>query len=366
MSHLEDVLQRYEGLHAGAEFPFQMPTFDSYAVSNFRGGIGKTTLSFNLAYELSQKHRMLFVDMCPQKNFSELLLKDDAKDSSQRDIYNALLGKIMGSAWEDSQEVNSEPLAKRVRDSNIQFVLSKNSHAIPGSSELFLFPSVLYTQLNQFYSMNQINKEKAVGNLLKSLKTVIDVERNDLKSEITLIDTSPFFGGGTHLAWSAAEALIIPVRVDEQSLFALELTLKMLDDDNSDFNSWRLRAGIEEKPKVQAIIMTHCGWNRQSNYRIDSTSKMYIERALDICNKYANCFSTETPADHFALLSDFHSTGKISGSLAIPITKLVPGSFHKVEHKRLQVNDSDRYHKELAYLTKLITSGEEVTPEQID
>jgi cellulose biosynthesis protein BcsQ len=357
MNDLENVLERYVRLHAGSEFPFQFKTFNSYAVTNFRGGIGKTTLSFNLAYELSKKHRMLFVDMCPQKNFSELLLKDDANKKSNRNIYAALLGKIMGSAWSESQDEDDYPLSLRVMDSNHQFQDSKLCHAIPGSSELFLFPSVLYTQLNQFYSMVQSNRERAVANLLNSLNDIIENEKRDLKSEVVLIDTSPFFGGGTHLAWAAAEALIIPVRVDEQSIFALELTLKMLHDENSDFNTWRKRANIEKKPKVQAIIMTHCGWNRQSSYQIDSTSKMYIERAINICNKYADCFSTDIPANHFALLSDFHSTGKISGSLSIPITKLVPGSFHTVDGKRLQVNDSDRYHKELSYVTNLI-SGE--------
>ena len=354
MSDLESVLERYVQLHAGEKRSFNLPMFNSYAVTNFRGGIGKTTLSFNLAYELSKRQRMLFVDMCPQKNFSELLLKEDAHEPKGRNIYDALLGRIMGNAWVESREVNDFPLARRVRDSNKEFENSKLCHVIPGSSELFLFPSVLYTQLNQFYSMVQTNKEKAVANLLNALNDIIENERMDLKFEATLIDTSPFFGGGTHLAWSAAEALIIPVRVDEQSIFALELTLKMLHDESSDFNTWRKRAGIERKPKVQAIIMTHCGWNRQSRYQIDSTSKMYIERAIDISNKYAECFSTEVPAEHFALLSDFHSTGKISGSLAIPITKLVPGSFHTVERKRLQVNDSDRYHKELSYVISLI------------
>ncbi len=30
-----------------------------------------------------------------------------------------------------------------------------------------------------------------------------------------LLDTSPFYSGGTHLAWSAADAIIIPVRVGD-------------------------------------------------------------------------------------------------------------------------------------------------------
>ncbi|KZE78624.1 hypothetical protein AV654_02415 [Paenibacillus elgii] len=350
---LDNVLERYVQLHNGAEFPFAFNTYKSYAVTNFRGGIGKTTLSFNLAYELSKKNRMLFIDLCPQKNFSELLIKKEAKEGLHRNIHGGLLGKIMGTAWETAPD---EPLSIRVRDCNSEFQGTKVCHAIPGSSELFLFPSTLYTQLNQFYSMNHSNKTKAVANLLRSLEDIVNEEMKDLKTEVVLMDTSPFFGGATHLAWSAAEALIIPVRVDEQSLFALELTLKMLHDDSSDFNIWRQRAEIERKPKVQAILMTHCGWNRRANYSIDSTSKMFIERAIEICDRYAGCFSTDEPSNHFALLSDFQSTGKISGSLAIPITKLSPGKFYTVEHRRLQVNESERYHKELNYAMSLISS----------
>ena len=48
--------------------------FKTYAVTNFRGGIGKTTLSFNLAYAMCQKYMTLFLDMCPQQNFTSLLL----------------------------------------------------------------------------------------------------------------------------------------------------------------------------------------------------------------------------------------------------------------------------------------------------
>ena len=93
------------------------------------------------------------------------------------------------------------------------------------------------------------------------LKDIIEQQVELTKTEKVLIDTSPFFAGGTHLAWAASEALIIPVRVDEQSIYSLELTLQMLKDDGSDFNLWRQRAGIEEKPVVQAVLMTHCGWN---------------------------------------------------------------------------------------------------------
>ena len=67
-------------------------------------------------------------------------------------------------------------------------------------------------------------------------------------TEKVLIDTSLFFAGGTHLSWAASDALIVPVRVDEQSIYSLELTLDMLKNPSSDFNIWRERAGITDCP----------------------------------------------------------------------------------------------------------------------
>ncbi len=354
--NIDEILKRYDLVLSGDDFKVPLDNGREhfiYAVTNFRGGIGKTTLSFNMAYKFSQNYRSLFVDVCPQRNFTELFMGKEINDEGPT-IYDALLGRIMGGAWEEATQ-NNEPLAKRVKDTNPHFSSIKNSHVIPGSNELFLFPSTLYTQLNQYYAMGGTVKTKAVANLLCSLKSIIENEITDLKTEKVLIDSSPFFGGATHLAWMAADALIIPVRVDEQSLFALELTLKMLKDEESDFNLWRQRADIPFKPKVQAIAITHCGWNRQAEHQIDQTSIMFIERAVEIATRYADCFSTDNPIDHFALLSDFQGAGKISGTLGIPIDKLEPRKFHTVDKKRVQVNKSvERYKKELNYLYKLL------------
>lgn len=48
----------------------------------------------------------------------------------------------------------------------------------------------------------------------------------------------PFYAGGTHLAWCAADAINIPVRVDEHSINSLELTLDLLSNPARDFVIW--------------------------------------------------------------------------------------------------------------------------------
>ncbi|MGL9723198.1 MAG: hypothetical protein ACR5LH_05810, partial [Sodalis sp. (in: enterobacteria)] len=89
----------------------------------------------------------------------------------------------------------------------------------------------------------------------------------DKNCDVLLMDTSPFYAGGTHLAWCAAEALIIPVRVDEHSIESLSLTMDMLSRRDKDFQMWNERAGGLDSPKVAAIVMTMAG----SKSRLSST-----------------------------------------------------------------------------------------------
>lgn len=351
---MQELFDRYDKILSGEWQSTDLSSennFTTYAVTNFRGGIGKTTLSFNLAYSMCMQHMTLFLDMCPQQNFTSLFL-NTTLPYEEKTIYDALMSKMMGSAW-GSDEKN---ISLRVQDTNREFQNGKTCYFIPGSSRLFLFPSQFYSRLNEYLGMTSSgNGEKPVSILLKMLKTIIAEQMEETKTEKVLIDTSPFFAGGTHLAWAAADALIIPVRVDEQSIYSLELTLDMLQNPTSDFNIWRERAGIEEKPVVQAIMMTHCGWNRQADHQMDRASRMYIERAIDIAQKYSSVFSTDNIINHFALLSDFHSAGRISGSKAIPIDKLVENRQHRIEGRKLEVNKSvNRYKKELAYAYNII------------
>ena len=351
---MQELFDRYDRILSGELKSIDInsdKSYKTYAVTNFRGGIGKTTLSFNLAYAMCKKYMTLFVDMCPQQNFTSLFL-NSTKPYEEQTIYDALMGKMMGSAW----ELKEKQLSLRVQDTNVEFQDGKTCYFIPGSSRLFLFPSQFYSRLNEYLGTTaSATGEKPVSILLKVLKTIIDEQLEETKAEKVLIDTSPFFAGGTHLSWAAADALIIPVRVDEQSIYSLELTLDMLKNPGSDFNIWRERAGIEEKPAVQAIMMTHCGWNRQADHQMDRASRMYIERAVDIAEKYAEVFSTDNIIDHFALLSDFHSAGRISGSKAMPIDKLIEGRQHRIEGRKLEVNKSvNRYKKELNYAFNLI------------
>ena len=345
MSGLEKVLETHQKVIKEGFVQATGQGFKSYAISNLRGGVGKSSIAFNLAYEVSRHFSVLLSDLCPQCNFTEMLLGDFRPKVN---IYDALKPMILGSAF---GEVPAD-LSYRVSQYCADFKGGKGAYVISGNPELFAFPSLLYQQLNTAYS--QGNKI-AVGKLLHGLQMVIKAEAELNKCEKVLLDTSPFYAGGTHLAWCAVDALVVPVRVDEHSLESLELLFKMLSDPGRDFQMWSERAGGLPVPKIAAVVMTMVGSKSQVEATPDSASRMYIERAIGIAESHAALFAHKDPSDAFVITDDFHSAGRISGAKRIPITELPLRKFYTIEGRRLQVNTSvKRYQSQLKYLASMI------------
>jgi chromosome partitioning protein len=342
---LQKILETHQRV---LEMGYRRPagqSFKSYAISNLRGGVGKSSIAFNLAYEVSRRHAVLLADLCPQCNFTELLLGDFRPKVN---IYHALQPIILGPAFGDPPQ----DLSYRVGHYCDDFKGGRGAYVVAGNSELFAFPSTLYQQLNMAYAARN---QMAVSKLLHGLRTVLQEEAKVNKCEKILLDTSPFYAGGTHLAWCAVEALIVPVRVDEHSIESLELLFRQLSDPGRDFQLWNERAGGSATPKIAAVVMTMVGSKSQIKATPDRASMMYIERAYAIAEQYAKLFGVDDPSDAFVLTDDFHSAGRISGAKRIPISELKIRSFHTVENRRLQVNAStERYQKQLKYLASMI------------
>jgi len=319
--------------------------YRSYAITTLRGGVGKSTLAFNLAFAMSRTNHLLVADLCPQCNLTESLMRgENPSVTILKAIRPVLLGPAFGETPED--------ISYRISQYCDSFKGGKNSYFIPGDAEMFAFPSTLYQQLQ---IANAQSNPVAVKKLLECLKDILDKEAGDKGSEKILMDTSPFYAGGTHLAWCAADAMIIPVRVDEHSIESLSLTLELLTNPKKDFMVWNERAGGRISPKIAAVVMTMVGARSHIKSTPDNASKMYIERALVLAEKYKGLFNFDDPRDAFVITDDFMSTGRISGAKSVPIHCLKIGTFHTIEGKRLQVNDSaERYQKELNYLASIL------------
>jgi chromosome partitioning protein len=346
---LDRLLERFKIVAEGGDVPRPRDRFTTYAISAFRGGIGKSTLAFNLAWEISRHKRSLLIDACPQGNFTQSLLGEDITNHTKT-LYDALLFAVMAG----TPKVKADDLLVSVPPCCLSFKNGAGAFAVPGSKELFLFPSLLYTQLSAAAQLGPQSKG-TLSNILRVVETLSEELRNQVKATKVLIDTSPFFGGATHLAWVAADALIIPVRVDQHSMEALKLTLSMLEKPDMDFLRLNELGGVKRVPKIHAIAMTHCGWNRQAQFTPDRSTQAFLSQVLDIAKQHAHLFSCDDPIDAIHLLDDFHSAGRISGNKRIPLADLTVGQSFTIDGQRLEVNDSlTRYQYELKSLAGTI------------
>ena len=136
---------------------------------------------------------------------------------------------------------------------------------------------------------------------------------------------------------------------------ALKLTLSMFWNDTMDFLRLNKQAGIKRVPKIHAIAMTHCGWNRQTPFTPDRSTQAYLAQVIGIAKANGDLFTCPDPIDAIHVLDDFHSAGRISMTKRIPLAKLAVRESHLIGTQRLEVNESiTRYQNEMKSLAETL------------
>jgi cellulose biosynthesis protein BcsQ len=234
------------------------------------------------------------------------------------------------------------------------FFQKKNNYYIPSSEQLYLLPSQLINAITQAQSLTKENRSVAIKSILYSLDTEIKREMAEYGLDKCLIDTSPFFAGATQLSWYAADALIIPVRTDQQSINSLELLIKTLNNPQSEFRKYEENIST---PKIHMVVLTHCGWStvKDSRNLPNQQTKLYLKKVYDIISRNRMLFSTDNPDNHLFMLDDFLGSGRISSALSKPIDKLEAGETKVIERVRVSVNASvDKCKNQLKYISSLL------------
>jgi cellulose biosynthesis protein BcsQ len=343
-SRIINITDRHCEIANNVATPLPIPKFKRYTIGNLRGGIGKTTLAFNLSYMTDD---LLVVDTCPQGNLSYFYDPNFFLNNTTtvRDLILPYLVPGLGRA---------SRVAKDISATN-QYFSNKNSFYVASSSDLYLLPSQMTTSLNQAKSLSGSQQTMAIDSMLYSLRKEITREMKEADLNKCLIDTSPFFSGATHLAWHATDALIVPVRTDQQSINSLSLLIDVLSNPASDFS--RNMPSKEHRPKIQLIIITHCGWKTTKGARNEPNqqTKVFIEKARDIVRRNITHFTTDNADNHILLLDDFLGTGRISTALSKPVFLLNAGDSRRIDRIKTTVNQSvEKIKTELSYISNSI------------
>lgn len=338
---IDTIINRQFDIANNQAEDIELPKYHVYAMCNLRGGIGKTTLSFNLSYLVDN---LLAVDTCPQGNLSYFYDKDYYA-GHQTNVKDMLLPYLVPGLGKATR------VAAYIGATN-EFFSDKNNFYIPSSEELYLLPSQLITAINQTAGLQQVQKEQALKSILYSLKTEISRELSENSLDKCLIDTSPFFAGATQLAWYAADALVIPVRTDQQSIKSLELLINTLNNPQSEFRKY-LPENDMNVPMIQMVVLTHCGWSTVAGARNEPNqqTKIYLKKVYDILSKNRTLLSTGNPENHLFVLDDFLGSGRISSFESKPMELLKEGETKVIDRLRVSVNKSvDKCKNQLKFI----------------
>jgi chromosome partitioning protein len=178
-----------------------------FAFFNNKGGVGKTTLLYHLAWMYAdQGKRVLVADLDPQANVTSMFLPENKlealwnPDHNQENSVIAPLTPIIRGIG----DIGPTPTQK----------ISSNLWLIPGDLNLSNFES----NLSDAWGDCLDGKEPAFR-VTSSLYRIIKQAADEFNVDIVLIDVGPNFGAINRAALICADAVVIPVAPD---LFSIQ------------------------------------------------------------------------------------------------------------------------------------------------
>ncbi|MGL6352139.1 MAG: AAA family ATPase [Aeromonas sp.] len=183
------------------------------AFFNHKGGVSKTTTTFNLGWKLAEGARVLLVDGDPQCNLTSLVIDDfDAHYSDDATKHNNLRDGVEPAFKGRPSPISAIDAYISPRNANL--------HLIPGHQNLHEFEAAL----NLAQAVNTLS---TLENLPGAFNAFIREVEEKYQIDYTIIDLNPGLSAINQNLVLASDYLLIPTSPDPFSLMALE-TLKVM------------------------------------------------------------------------------------------------------------------------------------------
>jgi len=215
------------------------------SVINYKGGVGKTTLTANLAAELAWRgHKILMIDLDAQASLTFSLIRPDDWQTNYAD------NKTIKN-WFSSFEIGSPlPLSKIIftpkRVASILGTQRGKLDLIASHLGLINVDLELATKLGGANLSQAKRNFLSVHSMLSDELDKIDIDRYDL----VLIDCPPNFNIVTKTAIIASDYILVPARPDYLSTLGIDYLIRSTDKLVSEYNEY---AELDTGNKISKI-----------------------------------------------------------------------------------------------------------------
>lgn len=225
------------------------------SVINYKGGVGKTTVTANIASELAWRgKKVLLIDTDAQASLTFSFVTPDDWDKRYK-------GSKTIKSWFDAISQGKEPPELSdfiISPSVVNQVVKKNGGKIDlicshlGLINVDLELATLLGGVNMAASKR--NYLKVHGQLRQALEKI--AEESDY--DIVLIDCPPNFNIVTKNAIVASEQILIPAKPDYLSTLGIDYLQRSVNELVKDFNEFAELDGGESKisPQILGVIFT--------------------------------------------------------------------------------------------------------------
>ncbi len=187
--------------------------YKTIALFNHKGGVSKTTTTFNLGWMLAEKgHRVVMIDTDPQCNLSSLVLDFDSS-------------KEFDSFYKAHPNVNIKAALAPAFESQPKPIETVECVEVKGRNGLFLVPGHL--NLSEYEVTLGIAQElsgslQALKNLPGAFHFFIEKVAEAQKANYVLIDMSPSLGAMNQNFLMSSDCFLVPTAPDYFNVMAID------------------------------------------------------------------------------------------------------------------------------------------------
>lgn len=221
------------------------------SVINYKGGVGKTTLTANLGAELAWRdYRVLLMDLDPQASLTFSFVKPDYWNqhlAADRTI------KTWYDKTQAGQSVSLASLAFAPR--SVNRILTRGGHAA-----LELIPShlgLINVDLELATGLGGANMTQAKLNYMRVHRRLAEGldEGTFADYDVILIDCPPNFNIVTKTAIVASDWVLIPAKADYLSTLGIDYLRRSLDELVHDYNEYAALASHDAPPPISPRML---------------------------------------------------------------------------------------------------------------